>query len=88
MGLGRTILELEENILRLSRDNLQDCTDTHYLAPSMVIMGGARAIKHHKLCNLAERYFGSLRMELDKELRRGRCAVCLDKGKFVVGDVR
>ncbi len=47
-GLGRTILGSEENILRLSRDDLREYIDTHYLAPSMVI-AGARVIDHCKL---------------------------------------
>ncbi len=89
-GLGRTILGPEENILRLSRDDLQEFIDTHYLAPRMVIMG-AGAINHRELCNLANRYFGGfggLRTELNKEQRRSGCTVCLDQGKFVGGNVR
>jgi processing peptidase subunit beta len=87
LGLGRTILGPEENILRLSRDDLQEYMDTHYLTPSMVI-AGAGAINHRELCNLAKRYFGSLRMELNEEQRRGGRTVCLDKGKFVGSNVR
>jgi processing peptidase subunit beta len=65
-GPGRTILGLEENILRLSRDDLREYINTHYLAPSMVITG-ARAIDHRKLCNLADRSSGGLRTELNEE---------------------
>jgi processing peptidase subunit beta len=70
LGLGRTILGPEENILRLIRDNLCEYIDTHYLAPSMIV-AGAREIYHHELCDLADRYFGGLRTKLDEEQRRG-----------------
>ncbi len=53
----------------------------------MVIMG-AGAINHRELCNLACRYFGGLRMELDKEQRRSGRGVYLNKGKFVDSNVR
>jgi processing peptidase subunit beta len=86
-GLGRTILGPEENILRLSRYDLREYIDTHYLAPSMVVAGAGR-IDHGELCDLADRYFGGLRTELDEEQRRSGRAVCLDEGKFVGGDVR
>ena len=85
-GLGRTILGPEDNILSLSRDDLRMYIDTHYLAPSMVI-AGAGGIDHGELCELADKYFGGLRSELDEEQRRSD-AVCLDEGKFVGGDVR
>jgi processing peptidase subunit beta len=86
-GLGRTILGPEENILRMSRDDLWEYIYTHFLAPSMVV-AGAGAIDHRELCNLADRYFGGLRTELKEEQRRSRCAVCLDEGKFFGGDLR
>jgi hypothetical protein len=81
------ILGPEENILRLSRYNLREYINPHYLMPSMAVVGD-RAINHCKLCNLAYRCFGSLRTELDKEQRTSRCKVCLNKGKFVGGNVR
>jgi processing peptidase subunit beta len=86
LSLGRTILRPEENILRLSRDNLREYMDTHYLPPSMVVAGSG-AINHCKLCNLANRYFGSLGTELSEEQRKKGWAVCLDKWKFVDGNV-
>jgi processing peptidase subunit beta len=86
-GLGRMILGSEENILRLSRSNLREYMDTHYLALSMVVVG-AGAINHHKLCGLANRNFGGLRTEFDEEQRRGGRVVCFDEGKFVGGNVR
>ncbi|KAL9186873.1 hypothetical protein ACHAXT_010593 [Thalassiosira profunda] len=85
-GLGRTILGSEANIRSLTRDDLREYIDTHYLAPQMVI-AGAGAVDHAALCELAEGYFGGLRTELDEEERRGD-AVCLDEGKFVGSDVR
>jgi processing peptidase subunit beta len=87
LGQERMILGPEENILRLSRDDLREYINTHYLAPCMVV-AGAGAINHRKLCNLADRYFGGLRTELDEEQRRSGCTVCLDEGKFMGGNVR
>ena len=88
-GLGRTILGPEENIRNLSRDDLREYIDTHYLAPGMVV-AGAGDVDHGELCELAERYFGGgrVRTELDEEQRNSGRAVCLDEGKFVGGDVR
>lgn len=85
-GLGRTILGPEENIRTLTRGDLKEYIDTHYLAPQMVI-AGAGAVDHSELCDLADRYFGGLRTELNEEERRSD-AVCLDEGKFVGSDVR
>eukprot|EP00584_Thalassiosira_punctigera_P017428 CAMPEP_0172549148 /NCGR_PEP_ID=MMETSP1067-20121228/18294_1 /TAXON_ID=265564 ORGANISM="Thalassiosira punctigera, Strain Tpunct2005C2" /NCGR_SAMPLE_ID=MMETSP1067 /ASSEMBLY_ACC=CAM_ASM_000444 /LENGTH=490 /DNA_ID=CAMNT_0013336483 /DNA_START=59 /DNA_END=1528 /DNA_ORIENTATION=- len=85
-GLGRTILGPEENIRSLTRDDLREYIDTHYLAPSMVI-AGAGAVDHGALCELADHYFGGLRTELDEDQKLSD-AVCLDKGKFVGSDVR
>jgi processing peptidase subunit beta len=87
LGLGRTILRPEENILKMSRDDPQEYINTHYLALSMVV-AGARAINHRKLCNLADRYLGGLRTELDKEQRRSGRVVCLNEGKFVARGMR
>ena len=85
-GLGRTILGSEENIKSLSRDDLREYIDTHYLAPQMVI-AGAGAVNHGELCELADHYFGGLRTELNEE-QMNSDAVCLDEGKFVGSDVR
>ena len=85
-GLGRTILGPEQNIKSLSRDDLREYIDTHYLAPQMVI-AGAGAVNHGMLCELADHYFGGLRTELNEE-QMNSDAVCLDEGKFVGSDVR
>lgn len=89
-GLGRTILGPERNIASpthgLTRWDLREYIDTHYLAPQMVI-AGAGAVDHGALCDLADRHFGGLRAELD-EAQKNSDAVCLDEGKFVGSDVR
>jgi len=85
-GLGRTILGPEANIRTLTRDDLREYIETHYLAPQMVI-AGAGAVDHGQLCELADHYFGDLRSELNEEQMKSD-AVCLDKGKFVGSDVR
>ena len=85
-GLGRTILGPESNIRTLTRDDLHEYIQTHYLAPQMVI-AGAGAVDHGELCDLAHHYFGGLRTELNEEERESD-AVCLDEGKFVGSDVR
>lgn len=86
-GLGRTILGPENNIKSLTKGDLREYIDTHYLAPRMVI-AGAGAVDHGMLCDLADHYFGGLRTELNEEEIRKSDAVCLDEGKFVGSDVR
>ena len=85
-GLGRTILGPEQNIKNLTRDDLREYIDTHYLAPQMII-AGAGAVNHSHLCELADYYFGGLKSELNEE-QKNSDAVCLDTGHFVGGDVR
>ena len=86
LGLGRTTLGPEENIRSLTRDDLREYIETHYLAPQMVITG-AGAVDHSMLCGLADHYFGGLKTELNDEERRSD-AVYLDEGKLVGSDVR
>ena len=57
-GLGRTILGPESNIRSLTRSDLKNYIDTHYVAPKMVI-AGAGAIDHGELCNVVGDVFGS-----------------------------
>lgn len=57
-GLGRTILGPEENIRSLTRSDLKNYIDTHYVAPKMVV-AGAGAIDHDELCNVVGDVFGS-----------------------------
>merc|ERR1719464_31913 len=58
-SLGRTILGTEENIRNLSREQLVEYIQTQYTAPRMVLVG-AGAVDHDKLCDLANEHFGSL----------------------------
>ena len=85
-GLGRTILGPEENIRKLSQEDLREYIDTHYLAPQMVI-AGAGAVNHEELCDLAKYYFGGQKSELNEEQKQSD-AICLDDAKFVGSDVR
>jgi processing peptidase subunit beta len=58
-GLGYTILGPEENIMSLKRQDFVNYIKTHYTAPRMVV-AGAGAIDHGVLCDLADKYFGSV----------------------------
>lgn len=58
-GLGRTILGPEENIRRLTRDDLLDYVQTHYTSNRFVV-AGAGAVDHNQLVDLSEQYFGKL----------------------------
>lgn len=57
--LGRTILGPEENIKKITRDDLSSYIKTHYTGPRMVI-AAAGAVDHDELVKLAEKNFGSL----------------------------
>jgi len=58
-GLGRTILGPTENILSITRDDLQSYISTHYSGPRVVV-AGAGAVNHDDLTALAEKHFGRL----------------------------
>lgn len=58
-GLGRTILGPEENVRKLTRQQLQDYITTHYTAPRMVVVG-AGAVEHERLVEMADQCFGNL----------------------------
>jgi processing peptidase subunit beta len=58
-GLGHTILGPEENIKRLTRDDLLDYVQTHYTANRFVV-AGAGAVDHNQLVDLTEKHFGKL----------------------------
>lgn len=62
--LGRTILGSDENISKISRDDLQEYVKRFYRLPRMVVCG-AGAIKHEELCEMAEKAFGNLPSEDD-----------------------
>merc|ERR1712159_202383 len=57
--LGRTILGPEENIMSITRDDLEKYIKTHYTAPRMCV-AGAGAVTHDQLCKLSEKAFDSL----------------------------
>ena len=58
-GLGRTILGPRENIMSITRDDLQQYIKTHYTAPRVVI-ASAGAVDHAQLTELADKHFGHL----------------------------
>lgn len=57
--LGRTILGPRENILSISRDDLEGYIKTNYTADRMVLVG-AGGVPHQQLVDLAEKYFASM----------------------------
>lgn len=58
-GLGRTILGSEENIRKLTRNDLVDYIKTHYTSNRFVI-AGAGAVDHNQLTELTEKHFNKL----------------------------
>jgi len=58
-SLGRTILGPEENIMSITRDDLEKYVKTHYTAPRMCI-AGAGAVTHDQLCDLSSKAFENL----------------------------
>lgn len=61
-GLGRTILGPTENILKITRDDLESYIKTHYSGPRVVV-AGAGAVDHEQLVSLADTHLGSLPKE-------------------------
>jgi processing peptidase subunit beta len=58
-GLGRTILGPEENIRKLTRNDLKNYISTHYTADRFVI-AGAGAVDHQQLVDLTQKHFGTI----------------------------
>lgn len=81
-GLGRTILGPEENIRSLTKKDLSDYISTHYTSGRMVI-AGAGAVDHGQLCDLGEKYFGSL-----PTVPSGSVDVAMDPAQFTGSDIR
>jgi hypothetical protein len=52
-----------------------------------MVVAGAGEVNHGELCDLANKYFGGLRMDLNEEMKVGD-AVCNDKGKFMGSGIR
>jgi len=60
------------------------CTEVPHFPQSHEIIP---TVDHGELCDLADKYFGGLRTELDEDMK-GSDAVCNDVGVFVGSDVR
>merc|ERR1711943_8249 len=69
--LGRTILGPEENIMSITRDDLEKYIKTHYTAPRMCV-AGAGAVNHDQLCELSQKAFGSLPTSAASDLALNR----------------
>lgn len=80
-SLGQTILGPEENIKKLTRNDLKNYIQTHYTADRFVI-AGAGAIQHDQLVDLVKTHFGSLPSGGNKD------AAAIQPTKFVGSDVR
>jgi processing peptidase subunit beta len=66
-SLGRTILGPEENIMSITRDDLEKYIQTHYTAPRMCI-AGAGAVTHDQLCDLSAKAFDMLPTKASSEV--------------------
>lgn len=58
-SLGYTILGPEENIRRLTRNQMENYRNTYYTAPRMVLVGVGN-VSHEKMVELGEKYFAQL----------------------------
>lgn len=58
--LGRTILGPRENILSITRDDLESYIKTNYTADRMVLVG-AGGVPHEQLVELAEKHFSNIK---------------------------
>merc|ERR1711907_534353 len=58
-SLGRTILGPTENIMSITRNDLEKYIQTHYTAPRMCV-AGAGAVTHDQLCDLSSKAFDAL----------------------------
>merc|ERR1712102_235119 len=65
--LGRTILGPAKNIKSISRDDLTPYIDPHYKGPRMVL-AGAGGVDHNTLCELAEKNFGKIGVDVPHEV--------------------
>merc|ERR1740130_50942 len=66
-SLGRTILGPEENIMSITRDDLETYIKKHYTAPRMCI-AGAGAVTHDQLCDLSAKAFDQLPTQTASDL--------------------
>merc|ERR1712227_1038122 len=65
--LGRTILGPTKNIKSITRDDIVQYIDTHYKGPRMVL-AGAGGVNHEELCNLADKHFGKIGVNVPNEI--------------------
>jgi len=70
-SLGRTILGPEENIMSITKEDLEKYISTHYTAPRMCI-AGAGAVSHEQLCELSEKAFDKLPTKAATEIALAR----------------
>lgn len=78
--LGRTILGPEENIRSISKADIEEYVNTHYIAPRMVV-AGAGAVNHDQLVELSEKHFGSVAAKGDNE-------PVMEAARFTGSDIR
>jgi len=78
--LGATILGPEENIRSLSRAQIQDYINTHYVAPRMVV-AGAGAVEHDELVKLSEKLLGGVPS-------KGKREAVMEPARFTGSDIR
>jgi len=78
--LGKTILGPAENIQAITRDQLVDYVQTHYVGPRMVV-AGAGDISHDQLVALAENHFGAVPT-------KGKKDFLLQPAQFTGSDIR
>jgi processing peptidase subunit beta len=80
--LGKTILGSPANISSLTRENIQEYLDTHYVAPRMVV-AGAGAVQHKQMVDLSEKIFGSM----PSTSKSGKKPV-MEPARFTGSDIR
>lgn len=81
--LGYTILGPEENIRKISRQDILDFVDTHYTAPHIVLTVTGDFEDHTDVVKRAEKLFGSLPTEPRNKIPPQKQQAC-----FVGSDVR
>jgi processing peptidase subunit beta len=80
-ALGRTILGPRENILSISRNDLESYIKTNY-TPERMVLVGAGGVPHNTLVELAQKYFGGLKSPSDG------AAIVKETPDFVGSEVR
>lgn len=78
--LGRTILGPEENIRSITKKDIEEYVNTHYVAPRMVVAGSG-AVSHDQLVELSDKHFGTVPA-------KGNAAPVMEPAKFTGSDIR